>query len=62
MLESIICCACICTSLTSLCQIIIIRHTGNRGIEAICGMFRGGTCSLPITSPNFNFIASFYQR
>ena len=32
-----------------------LRHTGNRGIEAIHGMFRGGTCSLPITSPNLSF-------
>ena len=32
-----------------------LRHTGNRGIEAIHGMFRGGTYSLPITSPNLSF-------
>ena len=32
-----------------------LRHTGNRGIEAIHGMFCGGTCSLPITSPNLSF-------
>ena len=32
-----------------------LRHTGNRGIEAIHGMFRGGTNSLPITSPNLSF-------
>ena len=32
-----------------------LRHTGNRGIEAIHGMFRGGTCSLPITSANLSF-------
>ena len=32
-----------------------LRHTGNRSIEAIHGMFRGGTCSLPITSPNLSF-------
>ena len=32
-----------------------LRRTGNRGIEAIHGMFRGGTCSLPITSPNLSF-------
>lgn len=32
-----------------------LRHTGNRGIEAIHGMFRGGTCSLPTTSPNLSF-------
>ena len=32
-----------------------LRHTGNRGIEALHGMFRGGTCSLPITSPNLSF-------
>ena len=33
-----------------------MRHTGNRGLEAIHGMFRGGTCSLPITSPNLSFL------
>ena len=32
-----------------------LRHTGNRGIEAIHGMFRGGTSSLPITSANLSF-------
>ena len=32
-----------------------LRHTGNRGLEAIHGMFRGGTTSLPITSPNLSF-------
>ena len=32
-----------------------LRHTGNRGIAAIHGMFRGGTCSMPITSPNLSF-------
>ena len=32
-----------------------LRHTGNRGIEAIHGMFRGGPSSLPITSPNLSF-------
>jgi len=32
-----------------------LRHTGNRGIEAIHGMFRGGTSSLPMTSPNLSF-------
>ena len=32
-----------------------LRNTGNRGIEAIHGMFRGGTTSLPITSPNLSF-------
>lgn len=32
-----------------------LRHTGNRGIESIHGMFRGGTTSLPITSPNLSF-------
>ena len=32
-----------------------LRHTGNRSIEAIYGMFHGGTCSLPITSPNLSF-------
>ena len=32
-----------------------LRHTGNRGIEAIHGIFRGGTSSLPITSPNLSF-------
>ena len=32
-----------------------LRHTGNRSIEAIHGAFRGGTSSLPITSPNLSF-------
>ena len=32
-----------------------MRNTGNRGIEAIHGTFRGGTSSLPITSPNLYF-------
>lgn len=27
-----------------------LRNTGNRGLEAIHGAFRGGTSSLPITS------------
>ena len=32
-----------------------LRHTGNRNLEAIHGTFRGGTSSLPITSPNLSF-------
>lgn len=32
-----------------------LRNTGNRTIEALHGTFRGGTCSLPITSPNLSF-------
>lgn len=32
-----------------------LRHSGNRVLEAIHGMFRGGTSSLPITSPNLSF-------
>ena len=34
-----------------------LRHTGNRGIEAIkfYGIFRGGAASLPITAPNLSF-------
>ena len=32
-----------------------LRNTGNRGIELIHGVFRGGTSSLPITSPNLSF-------
>ena len=32
-----------------------LRHTGNRGLEAIHGMFRGGSTSLPITSANLSF-------
>ena len=38
-----------------------LHHTGNggleaiHGIEAIHGMFLGGTSSLPITSPNLSF-------
>ena len=38
-----------------------LRGTGNRGLEAIHGMFRGGTTSLPITSPNLSF-AEFLVR
>lgn len=32
-----------------------LRHTGNRDIKSIHGMFRGGITSLPITSPNLSF-------
>ena len=32
-----------------------MRNTGNRGLEAIHGIFRGGASSLPITSPNLSF-------
>ena len=32
-----------------------LRHTGNRGIEAVHGIFRGGTTSLPMTSPNLSY-------
>ena len=32
-----------------------MRNTGNRGIEAIHGIFRGGSASLPITAPNLTF-------
>ena len=32
-----------------------MRNTGNRGIEAIHSVFRGGSCALPITSPNLSF-------
>ena len=32
-----------------------LRHTGNRGIEAIHGIFRGGAASLPITAANLSF-------
>ena len=32
-----------------------LRNTGNRGLEAIHGIFRGGSASLPITSPNLSF-------
>ena len=32
-----------------------LRNTGNRGIEAIHGIFRGGSSSLPITSANLSF-------
>ena len=32
-----------------------LRNTGNRNIEALHGTFRGGTCSLPITTPNLSF-------
>ena len=33
----------------------VLQNTGNRSLEAIHGTFRGGTCSLPITSPNLSF-------
>ena len=32
-----------------------MRNTRNGGIEAIHGMYRGGTTSLPITAPNLSF-------
>ena len=32
-----------------------LRNTGNRNIEALHGTFRGGTSSLPITTPNYSF-------
>ena len=32
-----------------------LRHTGNRGLETIHGMFLGGTSSLPVMSPNLRF-------
>ena len=32
-----------------------MRNTGNRGIEALHSIFRGGSCNLPITSPNLSF-------
>ena len=32
-----------------------MRHTGNRGLEAIHSIFRGGSASLPITVPNLSF-------
>ena len=32
-----------------------LRHTGNRGLEAIHSIFRGGAASLPITAPNLSF-------
>ena len=32
-----------------------MRHTGNRGLEAVHGIFRGGAASLPITAPNLSF-------
>lgn len=38
-----------------------MRNTGNRGLEAIHGVFRGGTTSLPITSANLTF-AEFLTR
>ena len=47
-------CLCLCFPGLSLSD-YNLRHTGNRSIEAIHGMFRGGTCSLPITSPNLSF-------
>ena len=35
-----------------------LRHTGKTGLEAIHCMFRGGTSSLPIMSPNHKMNAS----
>lgn len=32
-----------------------LRNAGNRGIEVIHGLYRGGTRSLPITSANLSF-------
>ena len=32
-----------------------LRNTGNRGLEEIHGIFRGGSASLPITSQNLSF-------
>lgn len=32
-----------------------MRNTGNRGLEAIHSIFRGGSSSLPITAPNLTF-------
>jgi hypothetical protein len=32
-----------------------MRNTGNRGLEAIHSIFRGGSSSLPITAPNLSF-------
>ena len=32
-----------------------LRNTGNRGLEAIHGIFRGGSSSLPITGANLSF-------
>ena len=38
-----------------------LRNTGNRSLEALHGTFRGGTSSLPITSPNLSF-REFLER
>ena len=38
-----------------------MRNTGNRGLEVIHRVFRGGTTSLPITSANLTF-AEFLTR
>ena len=32
-----------------------MKNTGNRGLEAIHGIFRGGSACLPITAPNLTF-------
>ena len=32
-----------------------LQNSGNRGIESIHGIFRGGTASLPITSANLSY-------
>ena len=31
-------------------------HTGNKGLEAVHGIFHGGAASLPITAPNLSFL------
>ena len=38
-----------------------LRNTGNRGLEVIHGIFRGGSASLPITCPNLSFREFLYK-
>ena len=47
-------CIYLCFSNTSLDEYSLC-HTGDHGLEAIHGTFRGRTCLLPTTSPNLPF-------
>lgn len=47
-------CLYLCFPLLDL-SVYSLRNTSNRSLEAIHGVFRGGTTSLPITSPNLTF-------
>lgn len=39
-----------------------IHHTRNRGIGAIHSMFRGSTCSLPVTTPNLRLHNKYNEQ